>query len=519
MNRIQRALAKAILGIDIKTSAAGPAIVATHQGTPIWPTRDYAHFAKEGYLENAIAFRCIQLIAQSAAAIKLGIADGGKKLDQPDHPILDLMNHPSPNATGSELIEAIFSYVKIAGNAYIEGVTPSRAGATPKELYSLRPDRMKVIPGRGGLAMQYQYDVNGTSIKWDVDPVTGAGPILHLKAFHPTDDWYGLSAMQPAAYSIDQHNEASKHNFAVLQNGAVPSGALTFVPIAHEGQIMMAPQTVVDEAEKKLIERHGGARNSGKPMVTNGKVEWVEFSQNMEELQLNESKLETARDICTSFGVPHILIIPGQSTYNNNREAKLALYEETVLPLFDWLLDHLNVWLTPQFGSDKLRLIADLDELDALSPRRDEKRKSYLELFDKKLLKRNEVREGLNYDEITDRPDFDPQNFEVTAVTALMSASKLSNETGWKVLAKWGILPEELGTDQGAKDEQERLDAQSEAAMSGMLGLEVDPVTGEPIDPTQTTPPGGPKPPEQLPAPAKKPSAVPAPRPKPRVVA
>jgi phage portal protein BeeE len=57
------------------------------------------------------------------------------------------------------------------------------------------------------------------------------------------------------------------------------------------------------------------------------------------DMDFAAGKDDAARDICTAFGVPHVLIVPGQSTYNNIREAKLELWEDTILPLVDKAVD------------------------------------------------------------------------------------------------------------------------------------------------------------------------------------
>lgn len=455
-----------IAGIfERKASAAASTIVATSVGSAIWTPRSYLELADEAYVRNAIANRCIQMIAQAAAYIPILLVDAnGKEVES--HALIDLLRRPAPNATGSELIESLFTYLKLSGNAYLEAVGPKRSGAVPLELYSHRPDRIRIIAGRSALPMAYVYNANGFETRWDVDQISGKSPILHLRQFNPTNDWYGLASTEAAAYSIDQHNESSKHNMAILQNGAAPSGALMFKPVASEGKLLMPPQQVIAAAESRMEEMHQGARNSGRPMVFGGNVDWVQFGQTLQELQLNESKLEAAREICTAYGVPHTLLIPGQSTYNNNREAKLALYEETILPQFDWLLDHLNIWLTPQFIEGG-KLVADKDDIDALSVRRDENRRTMVDLFEKKIVTRNDVRESLDYDPIEDRPDFDPNQFEINAITSLMSSGKLSKQTGWKVLQGWGILP----ADFDAADELERLEEEMPAT-DGMLGVD-----------------------------------------------
>lgn len=488
---------------EAKESAAAPAIVATTVGQPVWTDRRYDQFALEGFSRNAIAFRCISMVAQAASFVNLLLMDTKTKKEIEKHPLLDLINRPSPVCSGSELIDGTLSFLQIAGNAYIESVGPD--GKPPKELYYLRPDRMKVISGRTALAAGYEYEANGRTIRWQVDPITGMGPILHLKKFNPLNDWYGLSALEPAAYAVDLHNEAGAHNMALLQNGAVPSGALVLKPVTANGQMISAPPEIITAAEKRLAEQHGGASKAGKPFVLGGNVEWEAFGQSLEDLQLTESKLEAAREICTSFGVPHILFIPGASTYNNVREAKLDLYEATVLPTLEWLLDHLNFWLVPLFG-ENLKLVADYDSVDALSLRREEKRKTYIELHKEKIVTRSEVREALNFDELEGLSDFAPQAHEVTAIVTLVNGNKLSKETGWETLQGWGLLPEDFDPEA----EQARLDEQAENDMAnGLMGLESDEEDEAMGEDGKPLPPGTKKPENKPPAP--KPPAPPIP--------
>jgi HK97 family phage portal protein len=132
-------------------------------------------------------------------------------------------------------------------------------------------------------------------------------------------------------------------------------------------------------------------------MVFGGNVEWEEMGISPRDMDFAAGKEDAARDICTSYGVPHILIVPGQSTYNNVREAKLELWEDTILPLIDKAVDALDAWLTPQFG-DGLKLGVDLDEISALEPRRESKRKSVVELLDKGVIDADEAREALQYE-------------------------------------------------------------------------------------------------------------------------
>jgi len=52
------------------------------------------------------------------------------------------------------------------------------------------------------------------------------------------------------------------------------------------------------------------------------------------EMDFIEAKNAAAREIALAFGVPPMLLgIPGDNTYSNYREANLAFWKQTVLPL------------------------------------------------------------------------------------------------------------------------------------------------------------------------------------------
>lgn len=377
-------------------SKAGGAIAAWSVGTPVWTPRDYKALADEGYVRNAIGYRCAKMISEAAAAVPMVLMK--KKAKVEEHDLLQLLANPAPNIGGRQLLVAFYAYDLLEGNAYLEGVSPF-ANRPPKELWSLRPDRMKVVPGASALPAAYTYDVNGQTTRWEVDQVTGRSPILHYKEFHPLNDWYGLSSVEPAAYGIDQHNESSKHNKALLQNGARPSGALIFKPVMVNGEAQSAPQTIIDQASLRLEERHGGSLNAGKPMVLGGNIDWQEMGLSPRDMDFKEMRSDAARDICAGFGVPHELVVPGSSTFNNRAMARLELYEDTVIPLAEKAIGALNAWLTIRYGDD-LRLVADLNAVSALEPRRETKRKGAIEGWKAGLLRRDEARTRMGEDKI-----------------------------------------------------------------------------------------------------------------------
>ena len=78
----------------------------------------------------------------------------------------------------------------------------------------------------------------------------------------------------------------------------------------------------------------------------------------------------SAKDIALVYGVPSQIIgIPDSQTYSNFAEAKLALYNETIIPLLDRVQSDLNEWLSPQFGED-LELRYNIDSIPAMAEQR-----------------------------------------------------------------------------------------------------------------------------------------------------
>lgn len=373
-----------------KASAAGSAIAAYTIGQPVWTPRQYDRLADEGFIKNVIAYACVMKIASGAASVPWIVQKGEREVGAKD-PLLKLLKRPNPMQGGADYFEALIAYRLIAGNAYIEAVRPPRRNEPPMELHALRPDRMRVIPGAKGMPQAYEYEVNGIKTRWDVNKVTGQADVCHWRGFHPTNDWYGLSPIEPGAYSIDQHNSSGAWNQALLQNGARPSGAVVFKQDPGKENLELARQ--------KLLDMHQGARHAGKPIVLGGDVEWLEMMVTQRDMDFYNVTLSTARNICRAFGVPPVLIIEGEGTFSNKEMAQLELWEDTILPLLDRLADTLNNWLAPMFG-DGYAISYDADGVSALTPRRVQKLDRVTRLKTSGIIGLNEAREELGYDTV-----------------------------------------------------------------------------------------------------------------------
>jgi HK97 family phage portal protein len=346
-----------------KTSAVGRVIAWGHAGRVAWSPRDTASLTRTGFQGNPVGFRVVRLISEAAAALPLVCQTVEQRFDT--HPVMDLISRPNGAQGRAEFLEAVYGYLLLAGNAYVEAV-PGLA-AMPGELHVLRSDRMNLVPGADGWPVAYDYTVSGRTHRYDV---TGEmSPICHLKTFHPQDDHYGFSPMQAAAVAVDVHNSASSWSKALLDNAARPSGAIVYK--GADGAASLSSDQY-DRLVSEMEAHHQGARNAGRPMLLEGGLDWKPMGFSPSDMEFQKTKEAAAREIAIAFGVPPMLLgIPGDATYSNYQEANRAFYRLTVLPLATKVMADLAHWLSG-FAGEAVDLKPDLDQVPALAAERDQ---------------------------------------------------------------------------------------------------------------------------------------------------
>ena len=341
-------------------------------GSPVWSGNDYHSYSQEGYIKNVIAYRCINIIAVAISSVPMVLykkGENGIKEKLYNHPLLNLLYNPNPMLDRNSFLSTIISHQFISGNAYVLMLSPqnilSNNNECPKELYILRPDKTSVLVDKNSMLPNgYRYEIGHNKYKeYKFDKITGKSPILHFKNINPLDDWYGLSTVRVALNNIDQYNQSSSWIQALLQNAARPSGAL--IVKGDKGKESLTREQY-DRLRNQINDFYMGGKNAGRPILLEGGLEWKEMSLSPKDMDLFNLKYSASRDIALAFGVPpQLLGIPGDNTYSNLVEARLSLWEQTIIPLLDNLLSKFNNHLVPYFGND-LELSYDKDNIDIL---------------------------------------------------------------------------------------------------------------------------------------------------------
>ncbi|MBL0725609.1 MAG: phage portal protein [Alphaproteobacteria bacterium] len=336
----------------------------------LWRDNPYYSLAKDGFMDNIIVNRSISMIAKNASSVALlyyKYDQNGNKVELDiNHPICKLIARPNKQLSQMQFFENIFFHFIISGNTYIYA-TSNDKGTGVESLDVLRPDRVTVSPMSTGEGLMYEYSIDNSVYKIPIENNNSNAPLLHLKNFHPLDDYCGFSSLQAAISVVEQYNECIKWNKSLVKNGARPSGAIVVKNENGNGGALTDEQF---EQIREQLNNHSGQENAGKILILEGGLDWKEMSVSPKDMEFLETKNGAARDIALSLGMPpQLLGIRGDNTYSNVAEARLAFWEETVLPLLNSTLDSLSKWISNLF-QEEIEISYDIDLISALSEKR-----------------------------------------------------------------------------------------------------------------------------------------------------
>ncbi len=310
---------------------------------------------QEGFERNVVGYRCVRLLSEAAASVPFRAAPDGATAGSA---MARLVARPNGAQAGPDLLEAFYGHLAISGEAFLEAVS---LDGEVKELHVLRPERMRAIKGPRGWPIAWEHRV-GPQTRRISREADGFLPVLHLKLFHPADDYGGHSPLEAAARAIDVHNGGAAWAKALVDNAARPSGALIY----SGSEAMTADQ--IDDIRRQLAERHQGASNAGRPLLLQGGLDWKPMSLSPAEMDFVEARHAAAREIALAFGVPPMLLgIPGDATYANYREANSAFWRLSVLPLVNRAARAISGWLGPRMVGE---IAPDLESIPAFQEER-----------------------------------------------------------------------------------------------------------------------------------------------------
>lgn len=370
--KAQQAEQKAALG---STDALGKFMIFGMQGA------ETPASALNLYTKSTAVSIPINFIAEAFAGIDPVIKMDDKIIK--DHPVLDLLRQPSSFFSKTLLMESLATNYLATGEA--ELVAIGNINRPPLELQPISPANISVVEGSGGVAQA--FDVSGETLAGSyvldrrgrrIRYVNGnLKEIKQIRNFSTKNNSMlrGQSKLTAAAAEARQHILGNEHNESLLERGGRLSAIFHF-------DSDMTPEDF-DATKERVRAQYGGAANAGEIGVTaGGKLSISELGVNNKDMDYANLNAIAVKAIALQYKVPLPLITNDASTFDNYKQAKLALYDDAVLPLADRIFDDLTMLLMPRHNLDPQKVVItyDLDEITALSTRRNEELKLRKEL-------------------------------------------------------------------------------------------------------------------------------------------
>lgn len=358
----------------------------------------------------------VDLIAETASRIYLSVYDrttkeyikdtiGGNGTPQKALKLLASANYTE---TYYEFMKSLMSFFLITGNCFI--ISQSTSEKTDIiELFCAKPQDF-VIQGAGtSLATTYLYrdgdkqlvfKLDRSTFKYTAEDKNGFFyELKHIKNFNPkfsAGNLWGMSVLTQLYLEMEQYISGTVHNNALLKNGAKPSGVLTLDEEMSDN--------AYERARKEFNSFYSGAENAGKVLIfegSNAKFEAFNISPKDMDYANLVDWVENA--LYSRLKIPRALISDKAMTYNNLNEAKMQLYELSIFPAFDMILEALTGLIFSRYkDGEKYEIYYDTNDIDAFAEKEMEKSEKIVRLG---ITTYNEARSKFNLVDLDENGD------------------------------------------------------------------------------------------------------------------
>ncbi len=362
-----------------------------------WDNSDFGYesfqaLSREGYENVTTVYRCVNLVSKTCAAIMLGVfedADDGPELIK-EHPFSMLMRRPNPLQSKSAFIKYWCMSLLLGGRGFMwANVLDSGEIA---ELWIIPPNDMDVQLGDTfGTIRSFTWHWNGNVFPLNPEHV------MYTWFPNPRNFMQPMSPLQAAAQEVDLSNQGQTWNLSLLANYAKPPFVVT---VDKDSELTLTDDHVKD-IKSALRGEYGGAPNAGRaPVFRIPGLQLVPYGWNPQDMDWLKGLSTQDVRIANVYDVPPEFI-GQQATYENRREAVLALYDQAVFPLMGLLSDELTNWriigLMPNEFIDILR-----ERIKVLQEEQDKVAERVTGLVNSGIITRNEARSDLKMEASTD---------------------------------------------------------------------------------------------------------------------
>lgn len=294
-------------------------------------------------LQIAAVFRCIRIIAETAAQLPLRAYAKVNEYDREplpsSHWLSRLIAEPNEEMSGDEWCESQYGQMAGWGNAYSQ-IVPNDAGRAT-ELWPYKVDFMQVTREEN-LTLQYKYpDVYG------MPQVLKKGRVMHLRAFS-LDGVMGLSPLGLARSSLGLAVGAQDYAGSFFSSGGRPSGVMT------------ADKILTDKQREQIRKEYGGLADGGdgkRFWLLEGALKYTPITVSPEDMQMLQTRAFEVSEIARFFGVPLFLLMETEKSTSwgsGLEQSNLAFLIYTLRPYLNRMQNTFSRRVIPAAERDKI---------------------------------------------------------------------------------------------------------------------------------------------------------------------
>lgn len=378
------------------------------------------------YITNDLIWTCINIVSSTVALAKLKvrIRDGKSLTYVPDHPLQKMLDLCNGSMTQFDLLQSYVVHQMLYGNVSMLLFRGSmtemcaecvRGGETDcihrffinntgpvVQIMPVYPEHIKQMVLTGTNKTYFFWCPNGaTGTQYPIHPDN----IITDPYYNPAVGWYGVSPVDMLRRWVNLDVSMTQQLNEFFENGSIPSMLVSLKPGAnfnYDGE----PDTLVAKMKENWMSKFSGnGKEKRSPAFVYGDIEVQRIQENIKETIGKEIYYEIQGRICATLGVPPTVFEMGLkygSQKANAVQGERDFYNRTISIILARILNKMNQLVVPSYNTPGLELAWDLSEMGVAAFLIEAKETKVIQHWEKGLLKRDEARLLLAYEETDD---------------------------------------------------------------------------------------------------------------------
>lgn len=342
--------------------AATEALRWVSPGAPMVPEWDADQAIRYGYIANVIAFRCVQIVANTIAALPFRAGRDIPELAQVGDPnpgarLAQLLGPtpggPAPQLPARKLWAWSVAQRMVTGRWAWELELADRTKGEIVNIWPLAVVNFKAIPTTSGAAWWAGFTYGRP------DDPKSLTPDQCFYAWDPslTDFRQPESAMQASRYDLSLAVMGDRHSLSFLRNGAVPATVVTTTPFPDKAARARfrrqwdAQYRGPDNAGRTAFHEATGEGGDGTGDIGRA-IDVKVLGLSAKDQQFVEQHQASLERVAMGLGVPWSRLDSSGRTFDNASAEDILFWEQTILPKATTYGDEINMGLAPRLGSE-----------------------------------------------------------------------------------------------------------------------------------------------------------------------